>query len=105
MEKAGLQLKIERNQERFTQIITTEITDERQFDTPPPPRAAVIGDDWISLQEPRDADRLLELGYWQLEPEGMAMHFLRLAWLAAHYELRAKHKPFDGDSAPSWDKQ
>jgi hypothetical protein len=102
LSKHPLQITIEPNIARETTICTWEIAKQWDMDTPPPPVAAVVGDDWISLQTPHDANRLTELGYFELHAEGLAMKFLRLAWLAAHHELRQKQQPFDGDPKPFW---
>lgn len=72
-----------------------------ELDCPMPPRHATFGDDWICLQ---DHDVLEELGYWEIEQEGLAMCLLRYAWILAHAEHRATHAPFDGDPSRSWDK-
>ena len=62
---------------------------------PPVPHFASFGDDWICLQ---DSDVALELGYFMVEPEGVAMQLLRAAWAIAHEEHRLKQTPFDGDT-------
>lgn len=75
--------------------ITINLERRDEIDCPPTPPCAVIGDDWLSLVDNLDGERLIDVGYWELEPEGMAMMFLRLAWIAAHRELRdkARRKP------------
>jgi len=54
-----------------------------------PPQHAMVGDDWVALSGYTTSDD--ERGYWQLEPEGLAMKFLRLAWLCAHDEITRKY--------------
>lgn len=70
----------------FTEC-TVRIPDTLIVEAWPIPKQAAVGDDWICLQ---DSDVLGELGYWQLAPEGLAMKFLRLAWLCAHDEIMRK---------------
>ena len=107
--RSELTLEISENLERCTTVCTVEISREREFNTPQPPLHARMGDDWLALcRGGSQEEHLLESdprGYHALKPEGLAMKFLRLAWLAAHHELRQNNKPFDGDPSPSWDKQ
>ena len=92
-----LTLRITKNLERRTTICTVEIPDKIEFEAPKGPRYAAIVEEgvmWASYN-----DELEGVGR-QLKPEGLAMKFLRLAWLAAHVELGTTHAPFDGDARP-----
>lgn len=104
----GLELTMVRDPARSSTRCTVEIPDELQVGAGPPPRYAVMGDEWIELHEviedPIMRRLCSERGYWDLAPEGLAMKFLRLAWLAAKAETMAQQAPFDGDPTRSWDK-
>jgi hypothetical protein len=101
LSKHPLQITIEPNIARETTICTWEIAKQWDMDTPPPPTYAAIGDGWIKLDHVGEG---FEQGAFDLAPEGLAMKFLRLAWLAAHHEQRLINKPFDGDARPFWQK-
>ena len=92
-------LRLDDNLDTLTTRITIEMTRMEEIDCPMPPRTAYIGPDWIMLcgdSSPNHEDAL--------EPEGVAMQLLRLAWVAAHAEQTEKQKPFDGDARPFWEK-
>lgn len=86
---------------RQVQRITIDVTRKDELNCPPVPREASFGDDWICLQS---SDQLGDMGYWQIDPEGVAMQLLRAAWIMAHKEQAARQAPFDGDPRPMWEK-
>ncbi|MGI9250206.1 MAG: hypothetical protein ACR2PR_03285 [Pseudohongiellaceae bacterium] len=73
--------------ETHTTQIKIELTREDEINCPPCPQFGSFGDNWIVLQ---DNDVTLELGYFEIQPEGIAMQLLRLAWIAAHAEARQR---------------
>lgn len=61
---------------------------------------ATWGEDFVALHSEAyhlESDRVLD-------PEGMAMQFMRLAFIAAHHEIRARQVPFNGDARTSIQK-
>ena len=66
--------------------VNVRIPRQLEVECGPAPTRATFGDDWLALTSSEDAERLTELGYWEIESESLAMKFLRLAWMAAHSE-------------------
>lgn len=81
-----------------TTRITIEITEEQEMNCPRAPMHAAFGDDWICLQ---DTDQLMDMGYWPVDPESVAMHLMRAAWVVAHHE-RAEGEKGRPDSRTAW---
>ena len=92
----------EQNQLRLTMVrssaadyleCTVRIPDMLQVEAGHPPRFAFISGDWIMLQDDGISEHTMrECGYKELEPEGLAMKFLRLAWACAHDEITKKQR-------------
>lgn len=103
----GLQMKIQRCDEHNDTTYTIHITDERMANCQFPDNA-IHGDDWLAMVDGYSVEETFLTqdgrGYWDLDPEGMAMQFLRLAWLAAQHEQAARQVPFNGDNRTYLDK-
>jgi hypothetical protein len=94
-ERHQLRLTMTQSPEGDYTECTVRIPKALEVEAGPAPTYATVGDNWMCLQ---DAKILGELGYHELAPEGLAMKFLRLAWLAAHDEIARKDNGGSSDA-------
>lgn len=83
----NIQAKIVHDVEFSTTRITIEVTAQNEMNCPPAPRFGRFGDGWILLDNVGiDMAHGEDVGWWDVQPEGVAMQLLRAAWAMAHKE-------------------
>lgn len=93
-----LALRVSYFEHAQVRLLEVQVTKQKEMEAPPCPERAIFGAERsLMFVDDGDAQYALDNGYWELDPEGMAMQFLRLAWVAAHEEVTSRNQPFDGD--------
>ena len=77
-------IESEERLETYSTRITIDLTQEDMANCPFPPTKALFGENWLLFQHRPLPVKSMEA--LEIEPEGVAMQLLRLAWVAAWRE-------------------